>query len=71
MLQAAADKEKGGAAKGGKGGKDKPKSGAKKGKGGKTPEPPSIKGGTKLKKRGDEEEKIYIGMICFDFILLF
>ncbi|XP_067947410.1 sperm-associated antigen 17-like [Watersipora subatra] len=59
-LKAAADKEKGGAAgKGAKAGKDKPKSG-KKGKGGKTPEPPSIKGGTKLKKRGEEDEKTYI-----------
>ena len=64
-LQAASDKEKGGgAAKGGKG-KDKPKSAAKgKGKGAKTPEPPSVKGPTKLKKRGEEDEKVYIGKRC-------
>lgn len=65
LLQAASDKDKGGAAKAAKGGKDKPKSGGKKGKGGKTPEPPSIKGGTKLKKRGDEDEKVYIGEYHF------
>ena len=65
--QAASDKEKGAAGKAAaKGGKDKPKSGGKKGKGGKTPEPPSIKGGTKLKKRGEEDEKVYIGMIFRD-----
>ena len=65
-LQAASDKEKGGgAAKGGKG-KDKPKSAAKgKGKGAKTPEPPSVKGPTKLKKRGEEDEKVYIGKRCW------
>lgn len=42
----------------GKGGKDKPKS-AGKGKGGgkKTPEPPSAKEGSKLRKRGEEDDE--------------
>jgi hypothetical protein len=58
-VQAADGKDKG---KGG--GKDKPKS-AGKGKGGgkKTPEPPSAKEGSKLRKRGEEDDDgKYIGM---------
>lgn len=58
-MQAADGKDKG---KGG--GKDKPKS-AGKGKGGgkKTPEPPSAKEGSKLRKRGEEDDDgKYIGM---------
>lgn len=58
ILKAADGKDKG------KGGKDKPKS-AGKGKGGgkKTPEPPSAKEGSKLRKRGEEDDEgKYIGI---------
>ncbi|KAK3098986.1 hypothetical protein FSP39_024961, partial [Pinctada imbricata] len=52
----------------GKGGKDKPKS-AGKGKGGgkKTPEPPSAKEGSKLRKRGEEDDEGKYIVIVYGF----
>ena len=60
LCQAAAEKEKGG--KKGDKGKERSKSPTKGKAGKKTPEPPSAKGDTKLKKRGEEDQDSkYIG----------